>query len=145
MPPFGFDVDEYLAGYASALLVATKIVPETRGIPISESRTADPPRTAAPRSAPARNGTALRRPIVRLRRNVPPLPRGELHTPRGKTLPPPRQGSGPSLEPCGFDIARTTSELFGIDLKWGSEGRIPEYLTLVCGFFHNADSVIWTE
>lgn len=36
-PPFGFDVDEYLAGYASALLVATKIVPETRGIPISES------------------------------------------------------------------------------------------------------------
>ena len=51
----------------------------------------------------------------------------------------------PSLEACGFDIARTTSELFGIDLKWGSEGRIPEYLTLVCGFFHNADSVIWNE
>ena len=51
----------------------------------------------------------------------------------------------PSLEACGFDIARTTSELFGIDLKWGSEGRIPEYLTLVCGFFHNADNFIWNE
>ena len=37
MPAVRFDVDEYLAGYASALLVATKIVPETRGIPISES------------------------------------------------------------------------------------------------------------
>lgn len=49
----------------------------------------------------------------------------------------------PSLEACGFDIVRTTSELFGIELKWGEEGRLPEYLTLVCGFFHNADNAIW--
>ena len=49
----------------------------------------------------------------------------------------------PSLEACGFDIARTTSELFGIELKWGSDGLMPEYLTLVCGFFHNAENIIW--
>ena len=50
---------------------------------------------------------------------------------------------GPSLEACGFDIARTTSELFGIELKWGTDGSLPEYLTLVCGFFHNAENIIW--
>ena len=49
----------------------------------------------------------------------------------------------PSLEACGFDIAHTTSELFGIELKWGTDGSLPEYLTLVCGFFHNAENIIW--
>ena len=49
----------------------------------------------------------------------------------------------PSLEACGFDVARTASELFGIEMKWGSGGRMPEYLTLVCGFFHDAESVVW--
>lgn len=49
----------------------------------------------------------------------------------------------PSLEACGFDIGKTTAELFGIDLKWGTDGKLPEYLTLVCGFFHNAGHVTW--
>lgn len=71
-------------------------------------------------------------------------PEGSCTRPAGKPCRHPDKVR-PSLEACGFDIARTTSELFGIDLKWGSEGRIPEYLTLVCGFFHNADSVIWNE
>ena len=31
----------------------------------------------------------------------------------------------------------------GIDLKWGTDGKLPEYLTLVCGFFHNAGHVTW--
>lgn len=143
-PPFGFDVDEYLAGYASALLVATKIVPETRGIPISESgrlirperlrleaRLLEMERLYGGRSF-AYVGTCLH------------CPEGSCTRPSGTPCRHPDKVR-PSLEACGFDIARTTSELFGIDLKWGSEGRIPEYLTLVCGFFHNADSVIWNE
>jgi len=32
-----------------------------------------------------------------------------------------------------------------MDLKWGTDGRIPEYLLLVCGFFHNAESVVWNK
>ena len=47
------------------------------------------------------------------------------------------------VESAGFDIAHTTSELFGIELKWGTDGSLPEYLTLVCGFFHNAENIIW--
>ena len=36
-PPFGFSVEEYLSGYATALVVATKIVPEQEGLPLSEA------------------------------------------------------------------------------------------------------------
>lgn len=39
----------------------------------------------------------------------------------------------PSLEALGFDIVATASELFGIEMKWGTGGNPPEYLTLVSG------------
>lgn len=41
----------------------------------------------------------------------------------------------PSLEACGFDIGKTSSELLNIELKWGEHGKMPEYLTLVSGIF----------
>lgn len=37
----------------------------------------------------------------------------------------------------GFDIAKTLAELFNIELLWGKDGKLPEYLVLVSGFFHN--------
>lgn len=37
----------------------------------------------------------------------------------------------PSLEAYGFDVTRTTSELLGLELKWGVENALPEYTTLV--------------
>ena len=43
----------------------------------------------------------------------------------------------PSLEAFGFDIAKTLAELFNIELLWGKDGKLPEYLVLVSGFFHN--------
>ena len=49
----------------------------------------------------------------------------------------------PSLEACGFDIGRTTEELFGIPLLWGTDGKLPAYLTLVCALFHNGESPVW--
>jgi len=42
----------------------------------------------------------------------------------------------PSLEAFGFDISKTAKELLGLEIKWSEEGRIPEYLTLVCGLFY---------
>lgn len=42
----------------------------------------------------------------------------------------------PSLEAVGFDISRTAQELLGLEIKWGRDGRLPEYLTLVCGIFY---------
>lgn len=36
-PPFGFNLEEYLSGYATALIVATKITPAREGLPFSEA------------------------------------------------------------------------------------------------------------
>ena len=36
-PPFDFDVDDYLAGYRTALIIATKITPASRDLPLSEA------------------------------------------------------------------------------------------------------------
>ena len=69
-------------------------------------------------------------------------PEGTCTRPDGKSCRHPELVR-PSLEACGFDIGKTTAELFGIYLKWGTDGKLPEYLTLVCGFFHNAGHVTW--
>lgn len=37
MPPFGFDMEEYVTRYGTALLVATRITPEEPGLPVSEA------------------------------------------------------------------------------------------------------------
>ena len=44
----------------------------------------------------------------------------------------------PSLEAYGFDVALITQELFGIKLRWGKDGLLPEYLVIVCALFYNA-------
>lgn len=51
----------------------------------------------------------------------------------------------PSLEALGFDLGRTASELLGIELCWSVDGRLPEYFTLISGFFtnHSIDSLSW--
>ncbi len=46
----------------------------------------------------------------------------------------------PSLEAYGFDMVKTAQELLGLEMKWSQHGRIPEYLTLVCGIFYNKHS-----
>lgn len=52
----------------------------------------------------------------------------------------------PSLESYGFDLGKTASELFGFPLLWSNDGYLPEYLTLICGLFHNqTDQIYWAD
>lgn len=44
-----------------------------------------------------------------------------------------------SIESFGFDIAKTTKELFGIPLLWSKDGSTPEYLVFVTALFTNHD------
>ena len=65
---------------------------------------------------------------------------------RPSDLPCVRHGKiRPSLEALGFDLGRTASELLGIELRWSVDGRLPEYFTLISGFFtnHSIDSLSW--
>lgn len=41
-----------------------------------------------------------------------------------------------SLESLGFDVAKTTIELFETELKWGNDGKLPEYLFFVSAILH---------
>lgn len=141
-PPFEYDVGQLLSRYRTALLVATKITPAEEGRPLSDA------------------GALIRPERVRLERRLLDMeerfggrafayvgsclycPEGSCTRPDGKPCRHPELVR-PSLEAYGFDIGRTASELLGIELKWGAEGRLPAYLTLVCGFFHNAEKVTW--
>lgn len=141
-PPFDFDVEEYLTRYSRALLIATKIVPEQGGLPIAEAKRLIHPERQR-----------LERRLLEMERRYGGrsfayvgsclyCPDGTCTRPEGNPCRHPELVR-PSLEACGFDIGRTTSELFGIELKWGADGKMPEYLTLVCGFFHDGDGVVW--
>ena len=111
-PPFGFDMEEYVTRYGTALLVATRITPEEPGLPVSEA------------------GRLILPERQRLERRL---------------LEMERQYGGRSFAYVGTCIhcPEGSCTLFGIEMKWGSGGRMPEYLTLVCGFFHDAESVVW--
>ena len=139
-PPFNRNLEKELRQFKNVLLIASKIIPVDKDIPISESRTLI--RTERKRLASrlldmerqyggrafSYAGSCLYCPLDSCtRQSALPCKHPELVR--------------PSLEAYGFDIGRTTSELFGIDLLWGIDGKIPEYLTLVCGFFHNKESV----
>lgn len=139
-PPFDFDMDEYLSGYRTALIIASKVTPLHPGLHLSDSQ-------------------ALLRPVrMRHERMLLDLekryggrafayagtclycPEGSCTRPDGKPCRHPELVR-PSLEACGFDLSRTTEELMGIPLRWGEGDRMPEYLTLVSGFFHNAGEI----
>lgn len=141
-PPFATDPAEAFASYRTALLVATKITPDVPDLPIGEA------------------GRLIRPERIRLERRLLELehrtggrafsyvgsclycPEGSCTRPEGLPCRHPDKVR-PSLEACGFDISRTAEELFGIRLLWGSEGRLPTYLTLVCGLFHNGEELRW--
>ena len=89
-PPFGFDMEEYVTRYGTALLVATRITPEEPGLPVSE---------AGRLILPERQ--RLERRLLEMERQyggrsfayVHSLSRGELHAPRRQALPPSGTGA----------------------------------------------------
>ena len=42
----------------------------------------------------------------------------------------------PSLEALGFDVSKTASQLLGVEMQWGRDGMMPDYLVLVCAVFY---------
>ncbi len=59
-------------------------------------------------------------------------PQGECTRPSGKPCIKPQEARN-SLEALGFDVGRTTSDLLGIEIKWGTASTLPDYYTLVYG------------
>ena len=152
VPPFSFDAEEYLSGFETAHLIAARIEPgkrlralcadagqsEKQGRALlNEARCELDARLLAleeawPDSRAFFAGTCF------------DCPEGTCTRPLD--LPCVRPGKiRPSLEALGFDLGRTASELLGIELRWSVDGRLPEYFTLISGFFtnHSIDSLSW--
>ena len=131
-PPFDFDVEEYLNRYSRALLIATKIAPEQRDLPIAEAKRLIHPERQR-----------LERRLLEMERRYGGrsfayvgsclyCPEGTCTRPEGNPCRHPELVR-PSLEACGIDVFALIKD----------NGKMPEYLTLVCGFFHDGDGVVW--
>lgn len=137
-PPFECDIVGRLRSYSRLLLVATKIMPRESGLPIGESR-----RLILPERI------RLEARLRELEKEFDGLSCSYscscLHCPESQCTRPDGNPCRhpdlvrPSLEGLGFDMGRTVSELFGFGMVWGENGKIPEYLTIVCGLFFNSE------
>ena len=136
-PPFDFDVEERLRQYKDVLLIATKITPKEQGLPIS---------IAQELILPERK--RLDKNLLELEKEYNGLAcsyvgkcyycvESDCSRLCGESCRHPHL-LRPSLEAYGFDVARTTQELFGVELRWGKDGNLPDYLIIVCAFFHNS-------
>lgn len=135
-PPFDFDTGEFLRQYKYAYLMATKLFlskrhPDRQITRVNQTRTNQDRKELLELEhryggrAFAYVGKCLYCPDSECARKCN---RPCLHPDKVR----------PSLEAFGFDIARTLSELFGIELLWGKNDILPEYLVLVSGLFHNS-------
>lgn len=134
-PPYDFDELEYLSCFGTINLTATVIAPEEGTVLTPQNAekliTIERQRLdmllmkeeskyggAEGRARAFFAGTCLLCPLEQCTRR------------KGRPCRHPEQ-LRPSLEALGFDLSRTVTGLFGIELRWGSDGQPPEYLTLV--------------
>jgi predicted metal-binding protein len=139
-PPFSHDTMAELRQYSNVFLVATKIIPAGKQIPFSEIKHFFRPERMR-----------LEKKLLEMEQQYGgrafAYAGSCLYCPEGTCSRLDNQPCRhpelvrPSLESYGFDLGRTASELFGFPLLWSSDGYIPQYLTLICGLFHNATSV----
>ncbi len=136
-PPLAIDPVSFLSRYRFARVMATKVVPAGRDIPVDKALEQLRPETARTHKlllakehkysgrAFAFGGECLYcgdNPCRR-RSGLPCLHPDKVR---------------PSLEAFGFDIGRTLKELFGLRLVWAERGFLPEYLVIVTALFHNS-------
>lgn len=136
-PPFDFDAEALLGRYARVSFLAARFEPLAAGVETEDFRDMILPDCGAIErfllEAERRSGGRAFINIGRCRLcgdTVCRRSRGEacLHPDKVR----------PSLEAYGFDVGRTLTVLFGIDLKWSSDGTVPGYMVLVTGLFHDA-------
>lgn len=137
-PPFSFDVNQCLSQYETAFVMATKVTP------LHPQEITDPISYGTELMERERVQMDARLLAMEKKYGGRAFFAGTCFTCtsctriENKPCPYPDRAR-PSLESCGFDIGKTASQLLQIELKWSENGKMPEYLTLVGGVFHNAN------
>lgn len=135
-PPFLFDTDEILTQYSRVHIIVSQFIPLQSGLSIDVFREMIKPACVE-----------LEKHLLTVESEV----QGHVFATIGKCLHCGDQECRrisnqrclhpdkvrPSLEAYGFDLSRTVNELFGIELKWGKNSEMPDYIVLVTGMLHN--------
>lgn len=140
-PPFSFDPDKYLSSCKTAYIIGSKIILNPGLIKNNTGELCT--KTSYGIIKKVRNGLDWR--LLEMEKRYPGSKAffaGTCHICQpenctrieGKPCIAPDK-IRPSLEAFGFDIGKTSSRLLNIEMKWSSQGILPEYLTLVSGFF----------
>jgi predicted metal-binding protein len=141
-PPFDFNADEYLTRYQIAHIIGTKIVLDKETIDKYQGLDKC---TEISYKIMEETRKSLDSNLLKLEEQYPESKSffaGSCHIcPIGKCMriaekpciSPERVR--PSLESLGFDVSKISAELLNIEMKWSQNGILPEYFTLVSGFF----------
>lgn len=138
-PPFDYDPLTRIQGFDKVRIIGAKVVPTAKDLPLRVAHDLLCPVTVR-----------LNDELLGMERELDGLAFGFVGTcPYCGNLPCARiegkpcrhpEWMRPSLEAYGFDIMATARDLLQIDIKWGSDGKLPEYLILVCGVFYGHSS-----
>ncbi len=134
-PPFDFDTDARLRKWTKVHIVAMEIdIPE--GTPVKDA----PLLTRTPR-------TELEDRLLQMERDCGGLAFGfsgmclrceSCTRAEGKLCRHPDKVR-PALEAYGFDIGKTVTDLFGLQLQWAEGDILPPTLIFVAGLLHNGE------
>lgn len=131
-PPYSHDIPAELRQYSHIIITATSITPKKKNIPLSEWNSIVGPERERVEKYLLAMEKELGGRAFGFGGSCSYCPEDECTRPKGLPCRHPELVR-PSLEAYGFDISKTLSELFDIELVWGKEGFIPEYITLVSG------------
>jgi predicted metal-binding protein len=141
-PPFDFDADEYLMSCQIAYIIGTKIILDKEVIDNYQGWDRC---TKISYEIIEKVRKILDNTFLNLEKQHPEskaffagtchiCPIGECTKIIGKPCISPEK-IRPSLEAFGFDVSKISSELLNTEMKWSLNGILPEYFTLVSGFF----------
>jgi predicted metal-binding protein len=142
-PPFDFDTDAYLAAYQTAHIIGTKIILDKETIDshqgwdnctkisyeIIGTVRKELDNMLLSKEAQNPESKAFFAGTCRL------CPLGQCTKITGAPCISPEK-IRPSLEALGFNVSDISLELLNIEMKWSRNGILPEYFTLVSGFFN---------
>lgn len=134
-PPFAHDIDGELAQFDKVLVHISQVFPAAADLPLSRSRELLRPQRIRLEKKFAEMERASGGLFLGFAGSCPCCPAGSCTRADGKACRFPLL-CHPSLESYGFDLCKAASEIFGIEILWSSNGRVPAYLTLICGLFY---------
>jgi predicted metal-binding protein len=141
-PPFDFNPDEYLAAYKAAYIIGTKVILDKETI--KENQGFEKCKEISYKIM-EETRKSLDGYLLKLEKQYPGskiffagschiCQMGKCTRIAGKPCISPERVR-PSLESLGFDVSTISAEILKIEMKWSQNGILPEYFTLVSGFF----------